>query len=276
MTSTLLKDLTLESLGAKHVLTIGLDGTVDNAITLMKDFDTFVIPVIHGSEFLGIIDGMAILEEFHRNPYSATLYTKIEDLKIKEIESFPKDLSIKDAVEVLLSLQSCLPVMEKDILYSLITPNDLVSYNFIWTGIDEEILTGEERIFDYRSLPHLKISEDSSLLNLISHMSTQNLEYLVLIEPDTKLWKGVISVREVILEIFKQTQFSDINEDFLYRTGLFSIIHHPNLYFSSPPKIRNIRFVMNEYNLSVVPLVDIDGTLIDIIDSRKLLNKLFE
>ncbi len=240
----------------------------------MKDFDIFSIPVVNGSEFIGLVDGMTIIKEFQDNPYTATLYTKVEDLKIRDVEPFPKTLPIKDAIEILLSFQDCIPILENDILYSIISPNDLVEYNFIWAGIDEEIITGNGNHFDYLSYPHLRISEDSSLLNLINQMSTQNINYLVLIEPDTKVWKGVISVREVILEIVRQTQFSDTTEDFLYRTGLFSLIHHPNLYFSTPPKIRNIRFVMNEYNLSVVPLVDLEGNLNDIIDSKKLIRRL--
>lgn len=274
MVGLLLQELNVSQLGSKHVMTLAPESTLDQAISIMKDFDLFSIPVLDGSEFIGIVDGECIIDEFCRNPYSATLYSKIEDIKFSEVETFDINLSMKDCIEILFSMQRSIPVMENDIIFSVITPKDLVNYNFIWASIDQEVYSSKTKDFDYRLFPHMTISEDSSLLNLINQMSKQHMNYLVLIEPDTKLWKGVISTKEVVTEIFRQTKFSEVNDDFLYRTGLFTLIHHPNLYFSSPPTVRNIRFVMNEHALTVVPLVNLEGRLIDVVSPSDLLRKL--
>ncbi len=273
---TFLQEFSLKQFANKNVITISPESTVHDAIVLINDFNINCLPILDGSAIDGIVDSISILAEFSKNPYVATLYTKIKDIPFKKVPSFDENDDILKVLNYLIDTNLDALIVSENILLVSINPRDILEKDFLWTTLDERIYSpnsqGNLLITDHEHT----ISEDTSLLNLMMRISKQNLNFLVLIEPDTKLWKGILSPREIIQEIVRMTAWSETTEDFLYRKALFTLPHHPNLYFSNMPKIKRIRQTMVINELSLMPLVNNDGELVDVVHEIDLLRKLTE
>ncbi len=265
--------MSLSDITEKYVLTMGTNNTLADAIHTMVDFNSFHIPVLKGSKIDGILSTKEILFEFSRNPYTVTADKKLETMNLSKAQPVETTMSLIEAIKMLASGVECLPILEQDILLSIVTAHDIISKDYLWTQLDKVVVTNHENGFE---IGNKAVSEDSSIFRAIEQMIRLSTSYLIVIEPDTKLWKGVVTSKDIIRYISRELSENDTSFDFLYRKGLYTMLPHPVIYLSDPPFIGRIREMMLDGYTSIAPIINEEGKLIDIIASRDLLNFLLD
>lgn len=121
---------------AKAVIVVNPTKKVSEVNQLFEDYDIRHIPVVNGSQLVGVVSKSDVLKigygagDTHPETLNAIYDTnKLEDVMVSNPVTVTADTNIKDVAEIL-SKQSfhSLPVVEKDEVVGIVTTTDLVNY----------------------------------------------------------------------------------------------------------------------------------------------------
>ena len=126
----------------RHIITVSPEDTLKEALDIMNDQEIRHLPVVNGTELVGILPERDVLAQAKFNDQGTLEVpdTAIGDVMTTSVETCGPDSKIADAATIMVEHKiDCLPVTDsKDNLVGLITSTDLLDILSGWKAPEDE------------------------------------------------------------------------------------------------------------------------------------------
>jgi len=236
----------------EDVFTINHDEAINKALSIMRDYDISVLPVLRGRKVIGLIDRLRILET------GFSPYTKAGSIA-EPAASLKPDDTILDAARMLVALKfEALPVLDdKEELVGIVARYDIVKYTLDIKWLDEF------KVKDVMSTNLITITPNESIGKARKLLINRGIRQLPVVDGNKLV--GIISIRDILERMYsiklKRARAGEVvgETEYIFSRPVKSIMSRPVFYVKVDDPLSRAGKIMVEEGFFSTPVVDKKG-----------------
>lgn len=242
----------ISSIMVRDVFTIDHNETVNKALSIMRDYDISVLPVLKNGKLIGLIDRLQIL----KSGFSPT--TKAGSIAESSPSLHPKD-TVLDAARMLVKHKfEALPVLnDKKKLVGIVARYDIVKYAHSIRWLDKF------KVKDVMSTNLITVSPNDSIGKARKMLVNHAIRQLPVVDGGRLI--GIVSIRDILERVYsiklKRARMGEVvgETESIFSRPIKSIMSRPVFFVDIEDRLSKVGEIMIEKGVFSTPVVDKKG-----------------
>ncbi|RLE64127.1 MAG: hypothetical protein DRJ38_06085 [Thermoprotei archaeon] len=242
----------ISNIMVRDVITINHDEPVSKALSIMRDYDISVLPVIQDNKLIGLIDRLRILESgFSPNTKTGSIAESSPSLS-------PRDTILDTARTLVAHKFEALPVLDdKKKLVGIVARYDIVKYAYNIKWLDKF------RVKDVMSTNLITISPHDSIGKARKMLVSHAIRQLPVVDGNKLI--GIVSIRDILERVYsvklKRARMGEVvgETESIFSRPVKSIMSRPVFYVNVEDRLSKVGEIMIEKEVFSTPVVDRKG-----------------